>query len=432
MKIKSSGSNPLMAIGVCVLMILALVAFRSLDKKKVEVIEVPSIERKTTLNSLQITVREKHYRKLKEKRNEALADGILETDDNDYVPGIITFDGKDYDAELRLKGDWTDHLQDDKWSYRIKLKNDQTIMGMRKFSVHHPKTRGYVNEWLYHKANKAEDLIGLRYQFAEGFLHIKLKNPEDSIEFINKNVGIYAIEETFDKRTIESNRRKEGVILRISEQYFWKETKQAWKIANQTGSRANPKRIPKFIGPRNEYVSTFGLSKILADKALNKQFKHAKNLLETYRLGRLKPSEVFDTKKLALHTAINNLFGAYHGLEAINLRFYYNPTTSKLEPIAYDGNSGERLKEFHHYLYTNKEIDIEYTKELIAALELVSHPEYLKILFDNFYKEAKGFDAILQREFGKHIVIDKNVYAHNQTILRQEAQRLKILIQSDI
>ncbi|MFY0603245.1 MAG: hypothetical protein JXQ93_04805 [Flavobacteriaceae bacterium] len=422
MRIKSSRNNRSAMLLIASALLVVVLGFVRFYNGGSGSVQIPEIERKTELEPIQITIKEKHYLKLKKKRNQALADGILETNDNDYIPGIITFNGEEYDADLRLKGDWTDHLNGDKWSYRIKLKNDRTILGMRKFSLHHPKTRGYINEWLYHKANKFEKLIGLRYYFVEGFLHIKMKGRNN---FINKEVGIYAIEETFDKRTIESNKRKIGVILRISEKYFWKEVKQAWQIGAQTGYSPRPKRRPNFSGPWNEYITTFGVSNIMQDKLLGPQFVHAKNLLEEYRSYNLKVSEVFDSKKLAMYTALNNLFCAYHGLEAINLRFYYNPTTSKFEPIAYDGNSGYKLKQFHHYLYSKRNMDSEYRKELIKALEYVSKPEYLDRLFSLFYKEARGLETQLRPEFGKAALILKQNYAHNQTILRQELKNLK-------
>ena len=50
-------------------------------------------------------------------------------------------------------------------------------------------------------------------------------------------------------------------------------------------------------------------------------------------------SKVFDTKLLAKYWALCDLFSAHHGcMEKHNLRFYYNPITSLLEPIHYDGN----------------------------------------------------------------------------------------------
>lgn len=427
MLLKSSKNNGLLILGISVVLIATLFLLQNFTKKQGEFsnIIVPEIEQKTPLYSLQITIKEKHYKKIKKRRNRSLADGVMATSESDYIPAIITFNGDNLKADIRLKGDWTDHLKGVKWSYRIKLKNSKTILGMRKFSIHHPKTRGYINEWLYHKVNKDENLIGLRYHFTEGFLHVKLKNSDI---FINKNVGIYAIEESFDKRTIESNQRKEGVILRISEQYFWKEMKQAFKIRKKTGQKKHSNyRNPKFTGPGHEYLSTFGYSKIRANESLNKQFIQAKNLLELYRTRKLQASEVFDTDKLALHVAINNLFAASHGLEAINIRMYYNPTTSKLEPISYDGNSGEKLKRFVHYQYTNTEKDTVYRNALIKALEKVSEPTYLEAFFTRYKKDLTQLEAILKTEFKKVSAINKKNYIYNQTFLTEELNRLKSL-----
>ena len=77
---------------------------------------------------------------------------------------IIEINGKKYKADIRLKGDWIDHLTGDKWSFRIKLKGDKTIQGMKKFSIHHPITRGFINEWIYQKTNKKHD-----FKTASGF-----------------------------------------------------------------------------------------------------------------------------------------------------------------------------------------------------------------------------------------------------------------------
>ncbi len=421
MKLKTSNDNSLLIIGVSALIILFLLSFQLLVRNKSSALEPQEIEHKTALNSIQISIKEKHFRKVSKKRNKALSDGILETDDNDYVPAIITYNNEDFKAKIRLKGDFTDHLQGVKWSYRIKLSGDRTILGMRKFSIHHPRTRGYINEWLFHRINKTEGLMGLRYHFVEGFLNIK---PRNSNQYVNKNVGIYALEETFDKRTIESNNRKEGLFLRISEKYFWKEMKQALKIGNKTLRKPNDKRQPKFIGPANEYVATFGFGKLQTNEALKHQFVLAKNLLEAYRTNELEASKVFDVKKLALHTALNNLFGAYHGLAIINLRFYYNPTTSLLEPISYDGNAGHVISKFIHYKYTNFETDTIYRNELIKALERVSREEYLDSIFSVYSKEINRFEKVLDSEFQGAEILEKKNYIQNQSIVRRELERL--------
>ena len=80
--------------------------------------------------------------------------------------------------------------------------------------------------------------------------------------------------------------------------------------------------------------------RILEDKDLSIQFEEAKNLLESFRLGSLETHEVFDVDKLAKYFAINTLMGSTHSSFWNNIRFYYDPITSRLEPIGYDSLTG--------------------------------------------------------------------------------------------
>ena len=137
MQLKKSNTRFLLWMLPCVMIVLLLLASSKKSKKKA--VEIPSIVQKTNFESLQILFKEKRFNKIKAKRDEALTIGVLQTEDNDIVPAIINYGGEAYKAEVRLKGDWTDHLEGDKWSFRIKLKNDRTILGMRKFSIHHPR-----------------------------------------------------------------------------------------------------------------------------------------------------------------------------------------------------------------------------------------------------------------------------------------------------
>lgn len=421
MKITSSKQKPHTILIGTIIIIIVLLALQSFLKRKNKVIEVPVVEQTTSLNLLQLTVKEKHFKKLKKKRDRAIAAGILEKSDSDFVPAIVSFNGVDYPANIRLKGDWTDHLLGDKWSFRVKLKNDKTIMGMRKFSIHHPKTRGYLNEWLYHKAFKAEGLIGLRYNFVEGAIHIKMDN---SSKYINKEVGIYAVEESFDKRTIESNGRKESIILKFTEAYSWAEVKRGLEVGNPSGIRYNPFYNREIMREVDERITTFSLEKVLADTVFSRYFKLSKNLLEEVRRGKRSVDEVFDTKKLAMYTALLNLCGAKHGWSIINLRFYYNPITSRLEPIAFDGDAGWKSNRFIHFRFTDQKRDTVYMKELLHALREVSKPAYLEKLIKQHETEIHDFTKVLKEEFNEQVFHHENL-KHNQKILRREIIRIK-------
>lgn len=392
MKLKSSNKQQFIFLLVLITgAVLLLILNTFLLNKKSKYAVTPNFEQKSPLDFIQLTFNQNHYNKLKKKRDKALSIGILETKDSDYVPVTVSYNGKDFKAEARLKGDWTDHLSGDKWSFRIKLKNDKTILGMRKFSLHHPKTRGYINEWLYHKSVKSEELIGLRYSFIEGSIHIKQKNTSG---YINKSLGIYAIEETFDKRTIESNKRKESIILKFSENYWWNEVKKGIKTGEPYGIGYS-----KFMKRVSYPVNAFSESKILQDSTMKKYFILGKSLLKGAREGQITLSDAFDVKKLAMHNALLNLFGANHGNSIINIRFYYNPITSKLEPIAFDGNAGKKLQKYEsfNFIKNNNIKDSIYNKELIVALRKISKPSYVDQLIKTNKAEVSNFKNILKK-----------------------------------
>lgn len=415
MELKSSNKAPKILI-IAISFVVFLSLFFNSSSKESKYVSAPEFEQKTSLDVIQIGLKEKYYNKLKKKRDKALSVGILETSDSDYVPATITFNGTEFKAEIRLKGDWTDHLKGDKWSFRVKLKDDKTILGMRKFSIHHPKTRGYINEWLYHKAIKSEDLIGLRYGFLEGAIHIKREN---SSRLVNKEVGIYAIEETFDKRTLESNKRKESVILKYSEELWWNGVKKSLAISEPSGLHwFNFNKSVKYP------ITVFSESNVLEDSTMFTYFKLSKNLLKNAG-GRIPISDAFDIKRLAMQNALLNLFGATHGNAIINLRFYYNPITSKLEPIAFDGNSGVKLSKYEHFNFGKKEKnDTLYTKELINALGKVSRPEYLNKLFNNHKDEILEYEKTLKSEFSVSTFSLANL-KYNQEIIKEELAKLQ-------
>ena len=71
---------------------------------------------------------------------------------------------------------------------------------MFEFNLQHPKTRGYLNEFLFHKLLNYSNLISLR----TNYINFSINSDNESI---------FNIEETFSKELIENNKRREGIIL---------------------------------------------------------------------------------------------------------------------------------------------------------------------------------------------------------------------------
>ena len=140
------------------------------------------------------------YQKLAQVRQEALESGYLD-DNGDYVPAELVYNDSVYKVDLRLKGDVEDHYEHSyKWSFKVKVSGDDTLFGMKIFSLQHPKTRDYLNEWFFHEILEKAGLVALRYKFVD-------------LEVNGKNMGVYALEESFEKRLIENNKKRSNLTL---------------------------------------------------------------------------------------------------------------------------------------------------------------------------------------------------------------------------
>ena len=149
----------------------------------------------------------KNYKKIEENRNDSLKAGLLKSDSKDFVPATITFKNKKYNVKMRLKGDLKDHWEGEKWSFRVHIKENESINGIRKFSIQDPMTRENLLSWAWLEHLKREDIITPRTFFTE-------------LNFNGKTKGIFNFEEFFSKELIENSGRREGVILTLDERNF--------------------------------------------------------------------------------------------------------------------------------------------------------------------------------------------------------------------
>lgn len=359
-----------------------------------------------SLKTFVINLKDKDFKKIAKKRNKALNSTVLTTSDEDFVQGKISMTGDHVfkNVDIRLKGDWVDHLKDEKkWSFRIKMKGEETMFGMRKFSVQHPITRNFLWEWLFNKVVKENDLIGLKYDFLNTIIKVESK---DSVR--NIDLGIMAFEESFDKILIENNKRREGLILSFDESYMWNERNKAYNLNLPENTWEREEDEPK--------IRVFNQNKVLSTPNLLKQFNTAKGLIYELKKGNLKISEVFDIDKLTFFVALSNLFGARHGLAWHNIRFYYNPITSKFEPISFDSNSGVKLEYITNYVFSDT--DDLYEKKLIENLEFVSRQDFVQQIIDKYGAEINNQLLNLGTEF--NIDLDFKILEYNSNFIKKQ------------
>ncbi|MCG6186601.1 right-handed parallel beta-helix repeat-containing protein [Maribellus maritimus] len=333
--------------------------------------------------------------KLQQKRITAFEKTMLVSSDEDYT-NLVFFDG-DYflNGKCRLKGDWLDHIQGDKWSLRVKLKKDFAWKHMRTFSVQNPSTRNFVHEWLAHKIFEQEGVLTTRY----GFVPLRLNN---------KSLGIYAWEEHFEKQLVESKNRREGPILRFDESIFWQQmlegrtTGRQWDIDYFNATPVIP----------------FKQGQLVADSMKIYLLEEGQKLMLQYKNQTQPVSKIFDVDKLARYYSLIDLTQAYHGFTWHNQRFYYNPVTCLLEPIAFDGYIENGIyKRFDQRVtgmvppfkladYVKDELmlfhpfaDSLFIQKYIAYLSQYSSPEFMSELNLSYREEADSISAEIYKEF---------------------------------
>lgn len=341
-----------------------------------------------------------NFQKIMTKRDEALQAGILLASDDDFVKATLNYEGGSIPIELRLKGDWTDHLEGNKWSFRIKVKGSHAFKGMKYFSIQDPKTRFFANEWLFYKALKQENFIALRYDFID-------------VSINGENIGTYAIEEHFSKELIENNQRREGPILKFSEDRVWSNNLRYEFLEDSEDGQAY----------RSE-IQAFKTDKILADNTLAQEFAEAERLLDGYRQGNVKAEQVFDLDQWAKLYALGDVFNVEHGLTTHNLRYYYNPITGLIEPVAFDQMIEKRIAQlrvetdtvFSDFpsLYENKEFMAKY----LGYLETYSQTEFLDSLLEKNRDELKEVEAMINRD--EYYRFSPTFFYINQDFIRKK------------
>ncbi len=248
----------------------------------------------------------------------AISSGSFQEENNTWTKARVYHKDEAIPVELRIKGDWLDYLKTEQLSFDVKTKNAYAWNGIQRFTLEAPSTKNYLREWLFHQFLQKEDIIAPRYDFIK-------------ININNKNKGVFAYEEHFDKPLLEYNNRIDGPILKFSDEAYWQNLS---RDIHTFGNKSNRQFIGKFdvaqVQPYRQQVAQIDLKR-------KQQFEIAQNLMQQYKYNQKPADEIFDVDKMAKFYAITDVLQAYHGIIWHNQRFYFNPKTAKIEPIGFDG-----------------------------------------------------------------------------------------------
>ena len=334
------------------------------------------------------------FSKIKQKRLEALEKKLLIKNKSDYVLGTLKHNNKEIKVKARLKGDHIDHLEGNRWSFRI-IAEDDYILNHKKISIQGVHTRAYITEWIYHKLLKQEGLIYLQYDFLPFCVNDTL-------------CGIYAFESHFDNYLLKMSNREFGPIMKFDETDFWD--------------------YSKYSGKKNRDDLLMINSKIkLTNKDWCKKNKSeaniAKSMLDDFRNGKISCNEVFDLKLWARFIAINELMAGDHALRWHNLRFYYNPKSKKIEPIGFDCGSWMEKNKPIYYLNKPEDLfhqlmlkDNIYLKLIREELLRITKKEFMKKFFLKHKQDLKEKEYLIKLEKPDYKFWESSFYHSQQRI----------------
>jgi hypothetical protein len=299
--------------------------------------------RENGLATLELVIPESSAATLQRVREDALERGIIVQTGADTVPAELVLDGSRRPVEIRIKGDWTDHVEGERWSYRIRLRSG-SFRGMREFSIQAPRTRGYLWEWLVHEAARREGVLAPR----STFLNL-VQNGHA--------MGVYFLEEHFEKELLEAQGRREGPIVVWDESTLWSTLLEEGNVPSK-GVRAFESQLRAGAHTSEPAeVRAFGEKRLSSIEGLNRALLAALDQMKALRALALADQpetdrrrvlealdelrgrtleDLVDAERLGCAHALLSLFQSEHGLAWHNMRFYRDPVRARLEPILFD------------------------------------------------------------------------------------------------
>ncbi len=353
---------------------------------------------------------------LDEMKTKSIAKGLI-FNDGSKTRAKINDDDRSKKIKIRLKGDWLDHVSKHP-SYRVDMDSDESWNGMQSFSLQEPRTRGYLREWVFFKFLDYADVLHPRHDF------ILFKNNNDK-------ALVFSYEEHFTKNLVESNKRREGPILKLTEERMWQATQRKMDLFSGALTGVDEKDKSYW----SSEIRAFKEGKFKDNPGLKDQFKVAQNLMHQYKYNLKSPGEIFDLDRLAKYLSLVDICLAKHAITWHNQRFYYNPVTSQLEPIGFDAYSSEDPNKYANNIHAIEVYhaegiphepleqllyDDEFAEIYFKYLDKYSKPDFVQELLESLEKSISEREQFLNTRFPQFIYDRKEIL--------QKAKQIQIAI----
>jgi len=353
--------------------------------------------------------------KLQEVHDRAKLRGLILQEAADTVPAVIVHGTRRLAADVRIKGDWLDHVATDKWSLRVELKRGE-LFGMSVFSLQSPRTRGMLWEWLVLETARREGVLAPRSDFVNVVIN-------------GHPAGVYYLEEHFSKEMLESQRRRDGPIVLWDESTHWATRLRLHRMGDAPmGDPVTHARVPSPVlagyGVAAAPVRAFDEKRLGEVESLSRALQasiarmHELKALLTARNGLAERmwlmqelskvqdetiDRIVNTDLLARSHALASIFQIKHALVWHNMRFYHDQVLDRLEPIMFDNNAqnaGDRLPVVFRAAGLTAQFrnSRSYYEGQFRYLGEYCHPAWLDDLFAAVDPDLGRFEAALLAE----------------------------------
>ena len=262
------------------------------------------------LPEINIIIKFKNYREILNDRSEAIKNNYLSNPT--YVSGVLEYEGEKYKADIRLKGDLSDHwYPETRMSLRVKLKKGNSILGFRKFNISKLKSRQHPYDASFQNVVKKIGNISSNHTLS----HVTVNG---------RSYGIMLIEEVASKELIEKQKKKDSMVFRFSDD-------RAWKFPMKFNDKNAVYSYEWYRLSDPKYFLRIYDEKKYLDNQTNRNVK-------TYVLEKniSQPIILLDKEKYIKNFILAFIWNNFHIMNDVNHKAYWNPFTLLLEPITFD------------------------------------------------------------------------------------------------
>ncbi|MCB0034206.1 MAG: CotH kinase family protein [Anaerolineales bacterium] len=273
---------------------------------------------------LRLDIEFEDYNQILQQRADALATGAFIAPANSFYPATITVNDTAVSVELRLREGLAENLgEEEQWGLEVQVRDDEQLLDMGHFELIAPSQNNGLAQYAFVLALQREGLLISRYAFVHLFL-----NGQDR--------GIYAVQERFASELLLAQERPNGVLIQFDSDLIWRTVQQF--EGDTSAAYNNPVVNLSTADLRYFGVEAFYDGSAEDNPLEQTQAETAVGLLRQLQTGETAASEVFDVAQYGRFLALSDLWGAVDGLSLINARYFYNPSSGRLEPIAYNSN----------------------------------------------------------------------------------------------